>query len=547
MRPGITPVMRVPWPEGHRTSLNLHRGRKLVIAGILFSLLIIAAPSQIESAGVQRSGVSEAGQKKYRLIRSISGPKGHEEGPRFVIDDPRTVFRIPTDTQVIVYLEWEGPPGRHAIEGLWKNPADKVVVVSDFTLEVRQNRFAGYFTLLLAETTETGIWTLEARVDGETTGSHKFQIVSAKDAAALPEPAPTQPQPSGPPPEQARQPLTESKIYELANLATVLIEKYDAKGVRIDSGSGFFVDSDVILTAFQVIDGGSKLRLSLSDGHRLETDQALTCDKWQDWAFLKVSSGQQRLIKFSSDAESSIGSRVYTLAVSPDGARVLVRCDVVGKNKSQQNGERISLNCSHPNVTGSPLMNEYGDLIGVVGGNLIPGWGSTKSITGVYYGGAQLGNSTPGLLAVPVSASSKPSSTHAPTSLQQLATDGTFITPVSGFENILFGTLAKRIETNPRPRTVDETYDFRSKEGSLVIFVSWQPKEKIKAAATIRVYDLSGRVLIESKPSKLNLKPRTPADSWWKADISSLKPATYRVDVFLDSNPVWRAFFKVRD
>jgi hypothetical protein len=31
-----------------------------------------------------------------------------------------------------------------------------------------------------------------------------------------------------------------------------------------------------------------------------------------------------------------------------------------------QNGERINLNCTHPDVIGSPLLDEYGDLIGVV-------------------------------------------------------------------------------------------------------------------------------------------------------------------------------------
>jgi hypothetical protein len=64
----------------------------------------------------------------------------------------------------------------------------------------------------------------------------------------------------------------------------------------------------------------------------------------------------------------------------------------------------------------------------------------------------------------------------------------------------------------------------------------------------IRVYDLSGRLLIESKPSKLDLKPRpAPTYTWWQADISSLKPAIYRVDVIVGLSPIWRAFFKVRE
>lgn len=304
------------------------------LATAIFLLLTIGALSRAEPTGAQRDGVSQAGQSKFRLIRSISGTKGHGEGQRYVMDDPRTLFKVPDDRQVLVYLEWEGVAGRHEFEGHWTNPAGKVVVISDFKLEVRQKSCAGFFTMLLSETTEIGIWTLEARVDGETTGHHKFQIVSAKDPASQTTVGPPQANPTGPPPEQARQPLTESQIYELANAATVLVEKLDAKGIRIDSGSGFFVDPDMMLTAFQLIDGATTLRVSLPDGRRLETQEAFSWDKWQDWAFLRLDSGQKRFIKVSSNVDSPVGTRVYALAVSPDGARVIVRCDIVGKTDS---------------------------------------------------------------------------------------------------------------------------------------------------------------------------------------------------------------------
>ena len=169
---------------------------------------------------------------------------------------------------------------------------------------------------------------------------------------------------------------------------------------------------------------------------------------------------------------------MYALAVSPVGARVIVRCDIVGKNRFPQNGERLNLNCTHPDVIGSPLLNEYGDLIGVVGGSLIPGWASTKSLPGVYFSGAQIANSTPGLLAVPVSSSSKPSSTQAPTNLQQLASDGAFTPALTRSENIQYGTLARRVEAKPLPRPMEETYEFRSREGPLTVFLAGSLKKK---------------------------------------------------------------------
>src|SRR6185369_12593062 len=260
------------------------------------SLAISATASLFGPPSAQSTTPAQASQSKFRLTRSTSGSKGHEQSGRYIIDDPRTVFKVPDDRQVFVYAEWECAVGQHEFEGNWKNPAGKLVAVSDFKLEVRGKTCSGFFTLLLSETSETGIWTLEAKVDGEITGEHKFQIISTKDTgvATAAEARKTQ----GPPPDQARQPLTESQIYDIANAATVLIERLDARGQRIDSGSGFFVASDVLLTAFQVIDGATKLRVSLPDGRRFETQEALSWNKWEDWAFVKLDAAQKASIKF---------------------------------------------------------------------------------------------------------------------------------------------------------------------------------------------------------------------------------------------------------
>jgi hypothetical protein len=144
-----------------------------LLASILLFSVLIGSSVRTEAIGFQREGgQSQTGESKFRLIRSISGSRGHEEGGRFVVDDPRTVFRVSDDRQVLVYVEWECVAGQHEFEGLWKNPAGKVVAVSDFKLDVRGRRCSGYFTFLLSETTEAGIWTLEARVDAEVTGHH---------------------------------------------------------------------------------------------------------------------------------------------------------------------------------------------------------------------------------------------------------------------------------------------------------------------------------------------------------------------------------------
>jgi hypothetical protein len=100
----------------------------------------------------------------------MAGPSGTETQGRLVIDDPRSDFYLGKDKKVIGYFEWEGPPGAHKFEGNWKNPEHKVVLISDFQYVASSKQFSGYWTMLLSGAETPGLWTLDARIDGESAG-----------------------------------------------------------------------------------------------------------------------------------------------------------------------------------------------------------------------------------------------------------------------------------------------------------------------------------------------------------------------------------------
>jgi hypothetical protein len=181
-------------PLCHLSSLVRKRIHSCATFPELAALLLAvttAAPapclSQQSDVQQQKSGGVAAAEPRFRLIRSVSGTKGSQKGNQYFIEDPRTVFYLPEDKQIIVYFEWEGPLGPHHLEGLWKSPEGKVVVISDFDYESKQKRFAGFWTLPLSETMSPGVWALEAHVDGEVTGSHNFQIAVAPWPAPAPQ------------------------------------------------------------------------------------------------------------------------------------------------------------------------------------------------------------------------------------------------------------------------------------------------------------------------------------------------------------------------
>ncbi|HXG68733.1 MAG TPA: serine protease, partial [Blastocatellia bacterium] len=338
---------------------------KLVSLAAALSVLVTCAAARAQEDKQQTTPPRQpaagvrAAEPKFRLLRSLSGTKGVDQDGRFLIEDPRSAFYIPDDKQVIVYFEWEGPPGPHRFEGLWRNPEGKVVMMSEFSFDAPDRQFAGYFTMLLGANAPTGLWATEARVDGEAAGVHTFQIIAAaRPADALP----------------ARRILSRAEIYQRAAAASVFIESLKRTGERQNLGSGFFINEGLVLTTFQALDGAALLRVILPDGRRLETKEVLAWNRRQDWAILKVQSGKVAALGRAAPGSWAVGDRCYSLDVPTEGNRVILEGSLIGKHNPTGAGERLNVSFSPGRwALGSPLLNEYGEVIGLIGGSLIPG------------------------------------------------------------------------------------------------------------------------------------------------------------------------------
>lgn len=327
------------------------------IVPVMFALLLsfpsLPVQNQPQSGGVQAEG------SHFQFVRSVSGSKGTPTGGRFSMEDPRTVFYVPDDRQVIVYMEWDGPLGRHHIEGFWKNPDGKVVTLSDFVYEAKDKRFGAFWTLALSDTAVVGMWTLEAHIDGELAGSHQFQVFSgARPADAIP----------------AHRELKASELYDLAVKSSVAIEKLDRSGQRIDQGSGFIVKPNWVVTAFETINGASKVRITLPDGRKVETNQVTAWDQRKDWAVLAADIETTAPLERAASNSWNVGDEESFLTASPAGNRVMNDVSINGKGEFPGAGIRINMSSAAPNdAIGSALLNQYGEVVGIVAGSLVPG------------------------------------------------------------------------------------------------------------------------------------------------------------------------------
>jgi S1-C subfamily serine protease len=484
---------------------------------IVFSWTITL--SQTPSAG----GVPAA-DARFRLVRSVSGTKLHEEAGRFAIDDPRTIFYVPADQQVVVYFTWEGPSGAHHFEGLWKNPTDKVVLISSFEYTSDQPRFGGYFKMLL-DAAMPGAWTVEARIDGESAGTHSFQVV----AAARPNEG-----------VSARHVLSRAEIYSRVAASTITIENLDQKGVRRFVGSGFLISPGRILTAFEVIESAGKLRIPWQ-GKFIEVNEVEGWNRRQDWVVLKAAIDSPRLTRAS--APLGITDRCFFLDAAAENNRVLTETFLIGTRDLGSAGERLNIGDPFDRrAIGSPLVNDYGEVIGILGGSLIGGAFPGDLIYASR--NASLGGVSRGGLAIPINLVTD--AAQSPATIEQLRATGQFMTPLIT-QSILSGSLARGLNRKADPpRVIDERYEFSHADQQLVVFVSWLPEEKRKGTPAVRVFDLDNRLIFEDAGKKrITVNTNKLSYTAWELSISTLPPGIYRVDILLDADTVWRTFFRM--
>jgi hypothetical protein len=183
---------------------------------------------------------------------------------------------------------------------------------------------------------------------------------------------------------------------------------------------------------------------------------------------------------------------------------------------------------------GAPVVNEYGELLGVVGaspgatrmGVLLRNRAELKGVPIVPFG----------LFLVQKDV--------APTRIADLRSRGELIAALAGEQNVLSGGFAREIARTNTVAPSDQRDEFSATEKKMVAFVTWNTVEKLKGLAIIRVFDIDNRPIMETKPMKLSLGKGQMSLSSWELPISSLS-GTYRADVMLDARPMWRGFVKI--
>lgn len=463
------------------------------------------------------AGIGPGGAAGVRLVRSTSGTRGVQQGTRYVIEDPRSVFSAAEDRQVIVFFEWEGEAGPHHCEGRWKDPSGRVVLTAPLEYQATSRRFGIYWTLTLPDTAAKGLWAVEAFVDGAAAGTHTFEV--AASAAQAP----------------VRRLLGPAEIYQRALASVATVEGVGPSGQLVGQGPGLALDDAHLVTAFPTIDGAATLRIRTATGRRLESQEIGEWDRRQGWAVVPVT-GHGLVALAPRPSPLVVGDRCFVLDTVEDGGRVITEAGVVGQETAS--AARLRLNAGF--AAGSPVLDDFGDLAGIVAG---PGPEESLGMVMKFAGP----RAARGTLIVP--ATRLPASPSARTGLAELAARGEFLAPLSADQqHVISGVFATRIQRGGAvPMPQDQRSVFARREGEMSVFVQWGPQVKRDAMGRIALFDADYRLIAKVAPTKLKLRPGELTFTDWTLHIGTLAAGIYRVDLLLDEAPAWRGYVRITD
>lgn len=149
--------------------------------------------------------------------------------------------------------------------------------------------------------------------------------------------------------------------------SSVAIESFDARGNLISRGSGFFIGSERIVTNRHVIERSARVEVHLQDGKRFVVRGVLAIDGEGDLALLQVEVPRgvavplpiERTVPREGESIVVVGNPFGLEASISNGIVSAVR-EIPGYGKVIQITAPIS-----PGSSGSPVVNMYGQVIGV--------------------------------------------------------------------------------------------------------------------------------------------------------------------------------------
>jgi len=149
--------------------------------------------------------------------------------------------------------------------------------------------------------------------------------------------------------------------------SAVAIETFDAKGEKLSRGSGFFIDTDRIVTNRHVLEGAFRAEVHSSTGAEFPVKGVLAVDAEGDLAILKIDSPTPPIRPLPLDKTSPQEGESVVVIGNPLGLEGSVTNGIVSAVRDIPTfGRIIQITAAiSAGSSGSPVVNMQGQVIGI--------------------------------------------------------------------------------------------------------------------------------------------------------------------------------------
>ncbi|MBS1707032.1 MAG: serine protease [Armatimonadetes bacterium] len=177
---------------------------------------------------------------------------------------------------------------------------------------------------------------------------------------------------------------TAAEVYQQTHRAVVTLLIQDKEGETVGSGTGFFIspNGDAV-TAYHVIAGAEKVVAKFADGSTADVIGMIDGNQTADVALIRIKTKGNPFLRLKGSVPD-IGSDTYVIG-SPKGLEFSISQGIVNQVRTEDGLQVIQFSAPvSAGNSGSPLLDKYGEALGVVSYQLTDGQNLNFAVPSSY-------------------------------------------------------------------------------------------------------------------------------------------------------------------